>query len=155
MTIRIAKLVCFGDGGDTVECGNRCHISGYGSPERPHAAEPKGDLIIPDGTPVIDKRPAVATEEGFSWVFRGPMVDVDLADGDCDACPQPSPIFAGAILESGNGFAPLLAQHAVSRARGEARSGLDHVSTREYVEGWRNVGAHIGHYQGGAIVWDN
>lgn len=147
---RIAKLVCFGRGGDTVEFSGSCHCSGYGSPERPHAAEPGPSCIIPDGTPVIDKRAAIETEEGFRWVFNGPMVNVDLPDDEVDECPIPSPIFAQAV--AGNAFGGLLVQHLAARSR-KVRSGLDRVSIREYVEGWQEHGARIGHYEGGKIVW--
>ena len=63
-TPRIAKLVCFGQGGDSVEYGSGCSGSGYGTPENPHAANPGPDCIIPDGTPAIDKRAAVDTDAG-------------------------------------------------------------------------------------------
>ena len=152
---RIAKLVCFGRGGDTVEFSGSCHCSGYGTPERPHAAEPGPSCIIPDGTPVIDKRGVIETEEGFRWVFDGPMVNVDLADDDCDYCPDPSPLMAEAMMHPGNGFGPLLAQHIVARGQRRKRSGLDMVGIREYVEGWREHGARIGHYEANVIIWDD
>lgn len=150
---RTAKLVCFGRGSDTVEYGGGCHGSGYGTPERPHASEIREgkELVIPDGTPVIDKRAAIETPEGYAWVFRGPMVNVDLPDGGFDECPQPSAIMAGAMAE--NSYGGMLAVHLGQKARGVERGSLDHVSTREYVEGWKAVGARIGHYEGGQIVW--
>ena len=126
METSIAKLVKSGRGCDTVYLGKGHTISGYGSPERPHAGETgkaNGNLIIPDGTPAIDVRAAVETDDGYRWVFKGPMVDVDLPDGGC----------------SGYSKAP---------------GAMDYVSTREYVEGWRQHGARIGHYSGGRIVWD-
>jgi hypothetical protein len=48
-----------------------------------------------------------------------------------------------------------LAEHIVSRRSGAKRSGLDRVSISEYIAGWRAVGARIGHYQDGKIVWDS
>ncbi len=45
-----AKLVTFGNGGDTVHFTRGCCSQGYGSPERPHAADP-ANKNIPDGTP--------------------------------------------------------------------------------------------------------
>lgn len=81
----IAKLVTFGKGGDTVYIGANHTISGYGNPERPHAADSQKDTLeIPDGTFAIDKRPAVETEEGFAWVFKGPMINVDLVESETD-----------------------------------------------------------------------
>jgi hypothetical protein len=151
MKKRIAKLVCFGAGGDSVEYGGGCHGSGYGSPERPHAAQIGDDLEIPDGTYAIDKRAAVETPEGYSWVFKGPMVNVDLPDGEVDRCPKPDPLFAAAV--SGNEYGSLLAVHqATKRQRAGA---LDSVSIAEYVQGWREHGARIGRYQNSQIVWED
>lgn len=147
-----AKLVCFGNGGDVVHIGRGHTVSGYGTPERPHAARTRDDITYPDGTPVIDKRPAIDTDEGYRWVFRGPMVNVNLADDECDRCPKPSPLFAAAV--AGNAYGTLLAGQATSRAKGEQRGPLDDVSTAEYIDGWRKVGARVGHYRDGAIVWD-
>lgn len=145
---RTAKLVCFGRGGDSVEYGNGCRGSGYGTPERPHAS---AGCIIPDGTPAIDKRPAIETDEGFNWVFKGPMCNPDLVDDEVTECPEPSGALVAGV--SGNQYGALLtlqhAHKAVSRTPGP----LDFVSIRQYVEGWRRVGARIGHYENGVIVW--
>lgn len=90
---KVAKLIEFGCGGDRVEYGGGCFGSGYGTPENPRAAQPDDDCIIPDDTPAIDKRAAIDTPEGYSWVFKGPMVDVDLPKDDRKDCPQPSALF--------------------------------------------------------------
>ena len=94
MTKSIAKLVCFGRGTDSVEYGGGCHGSGYGNPENPHASRIDDGLEIPDGTYAIDKRAAVETPEGYEWVFRGPMCNPDIPDGEYDPCPVPSELFA-------------------------------------------------------------
>lgn len=143
------KLVTFGQGGDTVHYGRGHTCSGYGSPERPHAA--LGEEI-PDGTPVIDKRAAVGTPDGFSWVFRGPMVNVDLPDGEREDCPTPSPTLAAGLE---GGYAVMLARQTVARAASSAPGPLDYVSIAEYVRGWREHGARIGEYRGGKIVWES
>lgn len=156
MTRYIAKLVCFGRGGHSIDFGRIDHgsysstsrLSGYCSPDNPPVS--RDDCEIPDGTPVIDKLPAIETEAGYAWVFKGPMVDVDLVDGDCDECPQPSALFATAVAE--NAYGGLLAVHAVGRLAGK-RGALDSVSLREYIEGWREHGGRIGEYQGGRIIW--
>lgn len=74
------KLVTFGKGGDMAYCGGpyRTRIGGYGTPERPHAAESTPEHPIPDGTPALDLRPAVETIEGARWAIRGPMLDPDM-----------------------------------------------------------------------------
>jgi hypothetical protein len=151
MEARIAKLVVFGGGGDTVHCGAGVTITGYGRPDNPHAACVKDDRIIPDGTPAIDIRAAIETDGGYSWVFEGPMVDVDLADGQVDQCPEPSEIFAEAV--AGNPFGRLLAIQEAQRARKVRAGSLDSVSIAEYVAGWRKHGARIGEYRAGSIVW--
>ena len=150
---RIAKLVEFGRGGDTVYFGKGCTCSGYGDPDRPHAAAPHDDLVIPDGTPAVDVRPAIDTDEGYKWVFKGPLVNVDLPDSDVDRCPQPDSLMACAM--AGNAFGGLLALQEVHRYNSPKTAGpLDSVSIPVFVAGWREHGARIGHYLNGVIVWD-
>ena len=145
-----AKLVQFGRGGDTVYYGDGSTGTGYGNPDRPHAAD-LSRHTIPDGTPAIDVRAAVETDEGMRWAIRGPMVDVDLSAGAVAPCPEPSPIFAVAVAD--NQFGTLLSDQRASRASGESRGPLDSVSIREYLAGWRDHGARIGCYRDGQIVW--
>lgn len=148
------KLVTFGRGGDTCYCGKGSTISGYGSPDRPHA----GDATrhdIPDGTPALDLHPALESDEGIRWAICGPMVNVDLADDEIDRCPDPSEIFASAMVEAsrdGNPYAGMLATHQVTKRRQRAGS-LDSVSRSEYIAGWLERGARLGRYEGGRIVW--
>jgi len=146
----VAKLVVFGEGGDTVEYGGGSRGSGYGRPSNPHAADPK-TTIIPDGTIVLDKRPAVETKDGLSWVFRGPMVNVDLKEGEIERCPTPSYLLQEALKT--NAYGALLAIHR-SQQEHEVTS-LDSVSIVDYCAGWVKVGARIGHYEGGEIIWHN
>jgi len=153
MKQNIAKLVCFGDGGDTVHYGRGHTCGGHGTPERPHAAKTSDTTLIPDGCPVIDKRPAVATKEGFSWVFKGPMVNVDLDENEIEHCPVPNELFAGAMASS-NSFGTLLALQAVNGFNKPKAGPLDSVCISEYIQGWREHGARIGHYQDGEIVWE-
>ena len=150
---RIAKLVEFGNGGDTVYFAKGSRCEGYGSPENPHAAAPHDDLTIPDGTPAVDVRPAIETDDGYRWVFKGPLVNVDLPESEVDRCPQPDSLMACAM--AGNEFGTLLALQECHRHSSPATAGpLDSVSTGVFVQGWREHGARIGHYQNGAIVWD-
>ncbi|AMV35705.1 hypothetical protein VN12_26670 [Pirellula sp. SH-Sr6A] len=149
----VAKLVCFGAGGDSVEWGGGCRSTGYGSPERPHAAEPEDGKEYPDGTPVIDKRPAVKTKAGFRHVFNGPIVQVDLEDEETEDLPEVSSVMAGALSEGGNEYGALLTLHK-SQSRSKPGA-LDFVSIKKYVDGWREVGARIGFYKSGKIVWED
>lgn len=147
---RKAKLITFGNGGHGIDYGRHCRLSGY---DRPETFDSWGEC--PDGTPVIDKRPAVETKEGFSWVFRGPMVNVDLPDGACDALGDVSGnIMVQAMqTDSGNSYGSLAAIHEATRMTGK-RGALDHVSLREYIDGWRAVGARIGVVKDRQFVWE-
>ena len=145
---RIPKFVTFGNGGDVVYYSAYCRCSGYGTPDSPHAA--KGEEM-PDGTPVLDKRPALETEAGYSWVFRGPMLNPDLVDGDLEECPTPDPAFAEALGIGSKQWGGLLQLQSAKVDRGP----LDFVSISEYMDGWRSRGARSGHYESGQIVWDN
>lgn len=152
-----AKLVCFGDGGDSVEYGEGCHGSGYGTPDRPHAAKPSDDKVFPDGTPAIDKRPALETEEGFSWVFNGPMVNVDLPPKTVDPCPDltDSLMVRAMVEDRGNEFGNLAVLQIAHEKTSKQPGPLDSVDIDTYIEGWKQRGARIGHYQDGQIVWDS
>lgn len=152
-----ARLVTFGRGGDTVYCGrgagefeSKCTIAGYGRPDRPHAAD-----NLPAGVPALDLLPAIDTAEGWRYAITGPMVDVDLADDDVSECPQPSEIFAAAMLEdAGNQFGALLTLQAASRAAGKRPGPLDSVSVKAHIAAWMKLGARLGHTDGkGGIVW--
>lgn len=147
----IAKLVRFGRGGDTVYFGGGSRSEGYGSPERPHAATVRPDRLIPDGTPVVDVRAAVVTPEGFQWVFRGPMLNPDLPDGEVSELGDPG-IMAAAL--AGSQYGDLLAIHVTDKKPGTAGP-LDYVGIAQYVKGWREHGARIGHYLNGTIQWED
>lgn len=145
----VAKLVKFGRGGDTVYYGQGRTSSGYGNPDKPHAASGED---IPDGTPAIDTREATETEAGYKWVFKGPMLNPDIADGERDECPEPSLTMVGGLQGAYLSSAALALAH--KRSGSKEPGPLDFVGVREYVDGWRRHGARIGQYQGGRIVWE-
>lgn len=153
-----AKLLKFGQGGHTlhyVEEGySNCSCQGYCDPESfvkayhwwAHPAEQlsyhfEGYDIPVEGIPVIDVREAVSTPEGYKWVFRGPLLDVQLAEGEVDELGKINPLMAVAM--AGNAYGTLIADHLVTKAS-SARGSLDGVSVGEYVKGWREHGARIG-----------
>jgi hypothetical protein len=143
----IVKLVVFSQGGDRVlRTDGTC--SGYGTPERPHAAAGED---IPDGTPAIDNRAAVETDTGFSWVFAGPMVDVNIPWGVVNKCPTPTPEMVAGMQGV---FSTLTGLQLAARQERQAAGPLDMVSVEEYVNGWRDHGARIGRYQDGQIEWE-
>lgn len=156
--VQLARLLKFTVTGHTLDYSNppyrSCHCSGYESPEtfgKPYHwwAHPAGQMSThfadyhfpPDGVPVLDIRAAVDTPAGYSWVFRGPLVDVDLPDGACDALPKMDGMMGAALMQSG--FAGLLVTHAATRATAP-RGSLDSVSVPEFVQGWREHGARVG-----------
>ena len=144
------KLITFGKGGDTVHYSNST-LTGYGSPEHPHAADNKrGD--IPDGCPVINKIPAIDNGGGFELSIHGPMVNVDLPDNKTDKAPEPCHWFESAV--SGNQFGVLLKLQKVSKIKKEKYGPLDSVSIPVFIELWKNAGAIIGHFHNGFIIWD-
>jgi len=141
------KLVSFGRGGHSEyhepTADSSQHVQGYDSPEnwKPDAGVDYSDCIV------VDVRAAVETKEGRSWVFKGPLLDLRLSDGQVDACPEPSAMFAEAV--SGNQFGAMLSMRKVGGLS------LDSVSRSEYVKGWRLHGARIGRVADGAIAWEN
>lgn len=148
-----AKLVTFGAGGDTVYYSRGSYSQGYGTPERPHAADP-AKKNIPDGTPVVDTTAAVNTKEGFAWALKGPLVDVDLAEGACNPLELDKDSFvAGASAATNKTFAFLLALQMTAKHGIPKRGPLDYVSIAEYAHSWKEHGARIGHYEAGKIVW--
>lgn len=140
------KLVKFAGGGDIVYFSSHT-CSGYGSPEKPHAAS---GIDIPDGTPVLDIRKAIETDAGFKWVFAGPMVNVSLEADEIKKCPQPNELFAEAVAE--NLFGQLLQLHKEISAKAGP---LDSVSIPVYLAGWLNLGARVGYYKNNEIIWKN
>ena len=150
-----AKLIIFGAGGDTVYYSHGSYSQGYGTPENPHAANPT-TKNIPDGTPVIDTSAVGKTREGVAWALKGPLVNVDLADGECTPLEIDKDSFvAGAAAATDRTFAFLLALQMAAKHGVPKRGPLDHVSVAEYALGWKEHGARIGHYEAGKIVWHN
>lgn len=147
---KIAKLVCFGYGGDTVHFSRHCYCQGYGNPERPHAADPS-TKTIPDGTPVVDIRPAVDRSAGA--VVSMPLVDVDLPPAGVDRLEEPSGILE--IAMAGNQFGTLLSLQRAQRGTGDKYGALDSVAIDIYIDIARTLGARIGAYKAGAIVWES
>ena len=139
----IAKLVFFGLGGDTVYYSAGSRSYGYGTPDNPHAA----DKDIPDGTPVID-----ITIDGVDlrWIVKGPLVNVDLEDDAVESCPKVSSFMSDTLNKNFNGLPKLHDEVKKDTGRGP----LDMVSIKEYVQGWIEHGARVGHYENNTIVWD-
>ena len=153
----ICRLVSFGNGGDTVYLEARSEFgggtcTGYGKPERPHAAdftsERKTNVEVPDGTPVIDIRPALETDQGYKWVFKGPMPSVKIKDEEVSACPDlKDSLVAQAMMRDDNAYGTMATLQLCHQAQQKTEPGpLDMVSVSAYVKGWKEHGARIGHY---------
>jgi hypothetical protein len=154
-----AALVTFGKGGDTVyftsvrnpHGKSQTSRSGYGSPENPHAADLEEHDDIPDGTPCIDKVPAIDHGDGVRMALKGPMVDVDLEPGALNECPAPSAWMIEALQGS---FKTLALGQAFAKATKAEYGPLDSVDVRTYIELWREAGARIGSVQNQRFVWE-
>lgn len=158
MSKSVAKLLKFTVTGHQLyysqEGYSNCHCSGYEDPEsfpKPYHwwADPAdkisthfaGYQFADEGIPVLDLRDAVNTPEGRRWVFKGPMLDVDLEDGAIDTLPEVSPIMLPAVAAFGQTVALLETRAAQSRG---VAGPLDSVSVSEFVKGWREHGAKVG-----------
>lgn len=155
-----AKLVEFGNGGHTENYGRHHRCSGY---DRPHNWRISKDTDYSDCI-FLDKIPAIATDEGYKWVFSGPLVDVDLKDGECNELGEVSEILEMAM--DGNAYGNLLKLHNAQKAKSDdvekakklktkKRGALDQVSRKEYVLGWLERGARIGRLVNGELVWED
>ncbi len=94
------------------------------------------------------------TPGGYAWALKGPLVDVDLAEGECAPLDlAKNSLIAGAAAAANSHFAFLLALQLASKHGCPKRGPLDHVSVAEYALGWQKHGARVGHYETGKIVW--
>ena len=157
MKTETVRLVVFGLGGDTVyyagTAGCSSKSSGYGSPENPHAADfaadRKAGVLVPDGTPCINLR---VDGCDVMYAVRGPMVDVDLADGEVDRLPVGRSMVTAAMDV---GFGGMLSAHDRAISKRPSKLGpLDSVSVPEHVAAWREHGAQIGRYVDRVAVWE-
>lgn len=154
----VPKLVSFNKRGHTVYFAKVRNTwgdstqreEGYDDPENffapqkwwAHDYMTQRDATAFEGVPWINMREAVNTDAGFKMALNGPMVDVDLADDEINACPIPSDMLR--IGTAGNQFGTLLAMQDVSRAKREKVGPLDSVSIAEYVRRWKEAGAEVG-----------
>ena len=147
--MRQGKLLSFGEGGHSIDFGSGWTLSGYDEPETFDGWDD-----VPEGCPVLDKRPAMDTKEGYWWVFRGPMVNVDLPEGEVDRLriSEDNPMIHAMLSGSGNLFGALAALHITSK---EPVGPLDYVSTKDYIKGWVNLGAKEGVVKNRSIFWFN
>lgn len=160
-TNQIARLLVFARKGHTLYFNHvpnpmgysNCHCTGYEDPDsfvKPYHwwSHPKDQLsthfegyqFADDGIPVIDNRQAVETDAGYRWVFKGPLVDVEIQDGECETLPEVDELFGSTINSA---FGGLLTLNKATRIT-EKRGCLDSVSVKEYVQGWKEHGARIG-----------
>lgn len=166
----IPKLVTFGAGGSTVYYGRppevpgqgyqmgASQLQGYEKPETffavskwwAHDYLTATDPAQYEGVPFVDMRAAVNQSAGFRMALHGPMVDVDLADEAVKECPQPSDLFASAMLTQGGEFGSLLVMQAVAKATDRQAPGpLDAVSVKEFLRRWKEAGAPVGYIESG------
>lgn len=164
MNQHTAALITFGLGGHMVyfapqEGYGQCTLSGYDSPssfwrERPNE-------IIPDGTPVLDKRGVLSVNPQFS--YASPLVDTRVQTGNVSRLGPVDPLFASAVAD--NQFGTLLRVHEAAMASMEELKAasaildrlppgpLDSIGVDDYVAWWRARGARFGRTLAGAFVW--
>lgn len=129
------------------------NLSGYDlEPDAALAACLRSGGIVPDGTPVIDKREVLTADGGARLSFRSPMLNLD---GRADVSPEEiarHPLMQAAAiapeLADGNAYVNLGAA-AIAGA-----INLNGTDVAGYVDYWRKAGARIGAVQAGAIVWE-
>lgn len=144
------KLITFGRGGHTFELSAHSKLSGYDTPERVEGELAAGryddNYDIPDGTPAVDKVPAINQPGGVAAVFKSPLVNVDLDEGDIERFNLPKNSIIGDAVQ--NGLMGPVAQASVALAlvaKGKPEPGpLDEVSIDVYLTYWRRKGARIG-----------
>jgi len=157
------KLISFGVAGHVIHFGHGKRLEGYETPEsffRPsrwwaHDYATREDPAPWEGVAWVDKRDAIETDEGYRWVFRGPMVNVDLPPGGVHRCPDlAGSIMAAAMIQDGGTFGALLTAQEVHRATAATPGPLDDVDVETYLAGWKAHGARVGHIRGGLFVED-
>ncbi len=161
----VVKLITFGLGGHTFEFGRGHHLSGYDKPDTLdvsyYAQYPDHDYAydIPDGTPCLNKIPAVEANPGFA--FSSPLLNVDLPDEGYEAFADTargvSEFFLEAIAqpESFGLIGAMAGAEAKGKAtRSKANPGpFDEIGIAAYLRWWKVRGAIVGTVQGGKIVW--
>ncbi len=100
-------------------------LEGYGGPE---GWKPCGGTRYPDGTPVLDKRPAL--EGGIGVLLRAPLLCLLAPSGDDAEIERIVELFS-------------------ARGWNLRRCGL-----AEYIAHWSEGGAMAGHIMQGRIAWD-
>lgn len=157
------KLLTFGQGGHTLHFGDGHTQSGYRSIRDyfdvwhwwADQCLKVTDITQYEGVPFIDMCPALVTKEGLRMVLSGPMVKVDLADEEVDICPEPSGMMAAGLMgQRDKTFAAMLGLHKASKKSGKysGLGPLDSVSTKQYMELWREAGGTVGYIRDGKFV---
>jgi hypothetical protein len=152
---RPPKLVFFGEGNTVVEYDG-CHESGYDKPEAFFALDHwHYDSFLKyrdpkhwEGVPWIDKRACIKTIKGFSWFFKGPMVNVKLQPGEIDKLPEVDPWFAKAMHPTNQALLAI----GKSTAKTQKAGSMDMVDVATYVRGWVEHGAVAGFIRDGYFI---
>lgn len=157
---RLVHLVTFGLAGHSedyipLNTGGlkygKCSLSGYDSPHnwKPDECSDYSRAVV------IDKREVLERDPGTC--FRSPMPDCNLADGQVEACPEPSDVLAIGLATASPQGAALLGLQAAHKLSGSKAPGpLDYVSPADYAAYWQNLGAKIGTVRDdGRIIWSD
>jgi len=98
-----------------------------------------------DGALLLDLRPVAKNDPaGYkSLLLNGPLVDVDLAPGEVEECPPPSPMLLAGLTGSFKTMATALS---------EGWEGLNSVSKETYAAKWAELGARVARKRGPLVI---
>jgi len=127
-------------------------LGGYATGREPEPPLETEEFRIEDGTPVLDIRQAVETEQGKRWSIIGPLCDASLEPGEIRKGGYAGPELQEVLEGTLHGTVAMI--HEALSNPPQSVGPLDSVSAQEYVKGWvRNGGARLGTYQNGKPVF--
>ena len=144
-------LISFGLGGHQMYFTDdpNCTLSGYDSPESllKYKVKDYDGRYQLEGAVVIDKRECMSAAK----CFASPLVSTGLKPGEIDHFDTDlidSSMMCKAMMdEPGNGFGSML------KVAKTGVGSLDSVAVDVYTAWWKDVGARIGRFEDGQIVW--
>ncbi len=105
-----------------------------------------------EGCTILDKS-MVAESDLIHNVISGPMVDVSLPPNTVDRFTTKDKQTASNMLPGLGGAYAVLAKTAIEETP-EKYGSLDKLSLDLYVDLWRKLGAKVGTYTKGKVVWE-
>lgn len=149
-------MVQFGPAGHTVHYPSS-RLTGYESKATFFAtskwwAHDFADRLDPEayeGLPYIDTT-GMEDEDRAHMAIKGPMVDVNLGEGQVDRAPAVSEAMKAGL----EGLFSTLAKVADQQRKQDMLGSLDHTDTATYMKLWKHFGAEVGFIRKGKFVPD-